>query len=467
MTNFEDFETAAPSRKLGAAKASIAASALLALAKLAAGLWSGSLSLLSEAGHGFVDTGATILTFFAVREANKPADEEHHYGHGKFEALAALVETGLLFGLALFVVSEAVRRLNDEAGNQVDTGWPVFVVLGGSILVDAVRSRQLSKIANAEGSDALAADALHFASDLISSILVLIGLGATHLGFPNGDALAAFGVALFIAVAGFRLGRRTIETLLDAAPQELVPHFQKIITDVPGVIALESLRLRMMGQKVMGEASIAVSRALSVEQAARIKNVVLRVIAADSPQAEITVTAEPRALDDETVIERILLVAARRHLQVHHIITQQVEGRLSISIDMELDGEMELRRAHAIASAFENAIRDEFGADIEIDTHLEPLAPHVLIGRDADPVMHGAIEEALHRHAAAQGMVHDVHDVRVRGTAGGLVVNYHCRLEDGLTVEAVHEAVDGVERRLREEFPTILRIAGHPEPMEA
>ncbi len=466
MTNFEDLETAAPSRKLGAAKASIAASALLAFAKLAAGLWSGSLSLLSEAGHGFVDTGATILTFFAVREADKPADEEHHYGHGKFEALAALVETGLLFGLALFVVSEAARRLND-GDNQVDAGWPVFVVLGGSILVDAVRSRQLAKIAHTEGSDALAADALHFASDLISSILVLIGLGATHLGFLNGDALAAFGVALFIAVAGFRLGRRTIETLLDAAPQEQVPHFQKIITDVPGVIALESLRLRMMGRKVMGEASIAVSRALSVEQAARIKNVVLRVIAADSPQAEITVTAEPRALDDETVIERILLVAARRHLQVHHIITQQVEGRLSISIDMELDGEMELRRAHAIASAFENAIRDEFGADIEIDTHLEPLAPHVLIGRDADPVMHGAIEEALQRHAAAQGMVHDVHDVRVRGTAAGLVVNYHCRLDDGLTVEAVHEAVDGVERRLREEFPTILRIAGHPEPMGA
>lgn len=466
MTNADELEISEPSEKLSAAKASIAASALLALAKLAAGLWSGSLSLLSEAGHAGVDTGATILTYFAVRAADKPADEEHHYGHGKIESLAALVETGFLFGLALVVVAEAVRRLG-EGEHDVDTGWPVFAVLGGSILIDFVRSRQLARIAKAEGSEALAADALHFASDLISSVLVLLGLVATHFGFATGDAVAAFGVALFIAVAGFRLGRRTIETLLDAAPKELVPHFNKIINDVPGVIGLESLRLRTVGHKVIGEASIAVSRTLSVEQAARIKAMVNRAIAADSPNAEITITVEPRALDDETVIERILLVAARRHLQSHHIVVQQLDEKLSISLDMEMEGELELARAHAVASEFEKALRDEFGADTEIDTHLEPLAPHVLIGRDADPVMREAVVNSLQLHAAAEGAVHDVHDVRVRGTSSGLVVNYHCRFDERLTVEAVHEALDAMERKLREEFPTILRIAGHPEPIGA
>ncbi len=465
MSKAENVDEADPSRKLTAAKASIAASALLTCAKLAAGLWSGSLSLLSEAGHAAVDTGATILTYFAVREAEKPADAEHHYGHGKIEALAALMETGLLFGLALFVVEEAARRLGEPA--PVDADWPVFAVLGVSILVDLVRSRQLSRIAEAEGSDALAADALHFASDLIASVLVAVGLAATRFGFVHGDALAAFGVALFIAMAGFRLGRRTIETLLDAAPRELVPQFEKVIREVPGVIALESLRLRTVGHNVIGEASIAVSRSLRVEQAARIKDAVVAAVEAHSPRARITVTTEPRAIDDETVIERILLVAARRHLPVHHIIAQQIEERLSICLDLELDAAMPLRRAHEFATQFENAIRDEFGADIEIDTHLEPLAPHILIGREADPVMRNAIAEALAGYAAVQGDVHDVHDVRVRGTADGLVVNYHCRLDDLLTVEAAHEAVDAIERRLREEFPTILRVAGHSEPSEA
>jgi cation diffusion facilitator family transporter len=464
MSKAENVDEADPSRKLTAAKASIAASALLTCAKLAAGLWSGSLSLLSEAGHAAVDTGATILTYFAVREADKPADAEHHYGHGKIEALAALMETGLLFGLALFVVEEAARRLGEPA--PVDADWPVFAVLGVSILVDFVRSRQLSRIAEAEGSDALAADALHFASDLIASALVAAGLAATRFGFVHGDALAAFGVALFIALAGFRLGRRTIETLLDAAPRELVPQFENVIGGVPGVIALESLRLRTVGQNVIGEASIAVSRSLRVEQAARIKDAVVAAVEAHSPRARITVTTEPRAIDDETVIERILLVAARRHLPVHHIIAQQIEERLSICLDLELDAAMPLRRAHEVATQFENAIRDEFGADIEIDTHLEPLAPHILIGREADPVMRNAIADALTGYAALQRDVHDVHDVRVRGTADGLVVNYHCRVDDLLTVEAAHEAIDAIERRLREEFPTILRVAGHSEPNE-
>ena len=261
MTTLDAADLAGQSRKLAAARASIAASALLAVAKLAAGLWSGSLALLSEAGHAFVDTGATILTFYAVREAEKPADAEHHYGHGKFEALAALIETGFLFGLALLVVGEAIRRLM-EPDVRIDAGWPVYAVLGVSIAIDFVRSRQLETIAQEEHSDALAADALHFASDLVSSVLALAGVAATHFGFLKGDALASFGVAVFIAIAGYRLGKRTISTLLDAAPGDLTPQIRQAIAEVPGVIALDDLRLRSVGPEVIGEAVIGVSRSL-------------------------------------------------------------------------------------------------------------------------------------------------------------------------------------------------------------
>jgi cation diffusion facilitator family transporter len=463
MNEIGALDPVAPGRKIAAAKASIAASAVLALAKLAAGSWSGSLALLSEGGHAVVDTGATVLTYFAVREAEKPADLEHHYGHGKFESLAALVETGLLFGLALFVVGEAFRRLG-EPDVEIDAGWPVYLVLGVSIAIDFVRSRQLSRIAREEGSDALAADALHFASDLVSSILVLLGLVATRYGFARGDAVAAFGVAGFIAIAGFRLGRRTIETLLDAAPRDLAPQLEEIIRDVPGVIAVDNLRLRSVGPEVIGEATIGVSRTLRVEQAARIKDAVAAALAAKAPRARITVAVDPRVLDDETIIERIMLVASRRHLPVHHIITQQIGERFSIGLDMEVDGAMPQGRAHAIATDFERAIRDEFGADVEIETHIEPLAPHVLTGRDVGPFGLREIEQALAGHCAAVGQIVDVHDVRVRETAGGLVVNYHCRVDPLVSVEAAHGAVDEVERRVREKFPAILRIVGHAEP---
>jgi len=462
MSETIDTSTDAAARKTAAAKASIAASAALTLAKLAAGLASGSLALMSEAGHSAADVAATVLTYFAVRQAEKPADEKHHYGHGKVESLAALIETGLLFGLALVVAGQAAQRLGDS-DIEIDAGWPVFAVLGLSIIVDFVRSRRLNAIAKETQSDALAADALHFASDLVSSGLVICGLAATRLGFPQGDALAAFGVAAFIAVAGFRLGRRTVATLLDAAPQELVPQIQALLRATPGVIAVESLRLRTAGPKVMGEAVLRVARTLPLERATRIKEEANAAILRAAPGAEIALVAHPIALDDETVLERILLVAARRRLQVHHIIAQLVGERLSITLDLELDGAMSHGRAHAIASDLEQAIREEFGEAIEIETHIEPSEPHLLTGQDAPPQTLGAIADALARHAAEGGKIAHIHDVRARATQDGLVVNYHCCVDPALSVDATHAAVDEVERAMRGEFPNILRIAGHAE----
>jgi cation diffusion facilitator family transporter len=463
MTETRALHARGAGRKIAAARASIAASALLAAAKLAAGLWSGSLALLSEAGHAFVDTGATALTYYAVREAEKPADDEHHYGHGKYEALAALVETGLLFGLALVVVGEAIRRLG-EAHVAIDAGWPAYGVLIVSIIVDAVRSHQLDAIAKAERSDALAADALHFASDLVSSVLALIGIAAVHFGFPQGDALASLGVAVFIAIAGYRLGRRTIDTLLDAAPRDVTPRIEAAIRDVPGVLALEALRLRSAGAEVIGEATIAVARTLRVEQAARIKAAVGDAILAAVPHARVTVTTDPLALDDESIVERILLVASRRHITAHHIIAQEIGEKLAIGVDIELDGTMPIGRAHAIATEFEAAIRDEFGADVEIETHIEPLTPHVLIGRDAGESVAADVAGILARHATQVDYIADIHDVRVRESTGGLVVNYHCTVDPNVPVETVHAAVDLLERRVRESRPEILRIVGHAEP---
>ena len=406
-----------------------------------------------------------MLTYFAVREAEKPADAEHHYGHGKYEALAALVETGLLFGLALLVVGEAIRRLQ-EPYVEIDADWPAYAVLGVSIAIDFLRSRQLAAIAKETRSDALAADALHFSSDLISSILVLIGLIAAQFGFRQGDALAALGVAVFIAVAGYRLGKRTVGTLLDAAPPELAARLEAAILNTPGVIALDSLRLRSVGAEVIGDATIGVARTLRVEQAGRIKAAAEAAIAEAAPNARITVTTEPRALDDETVIERIALVAARRHLPVHHVIAQQIGDKLSIGLDIEVDGATPLGRAHAIATDFERAIRDEFGADVEIETHIEPLSPHVLTGRDAEAGEARRIADALSRHSMDIADLAHVHDVRVRETGGRLVVNYHCRVAPSVSVETAHAAVDELERRMREEFPAILRIIGHAEPAD-
>ena len=447
-----------------AAITSFLASALLALAKLAAGLLSGSLALLSEAGHGLIDTGATLLTWLAIRESSKPADDGHHYGHAKMEPLAALVETGLLLALAAFVLIEAVQHLV-WPGLPVEATPLAFAVLGVSVVVDAVRWRNLAAIARQTKSDALAADALHFSSDLVSSVFVIIGLLLARAGFPQGDALAALAVSLFIGIAGYRLARRTIDALVDAAPQGLSEQVRKIVGDVPGIAEIPAIRLRPSGGEVLGEVIVGVSRTLPLERVAQIKAEAEKRLALVLPEASLTITANPVALDDETVLERVLLVAARRRLAVHHVTVQDIDGVKAVSLDLELDGKLTHGAAHDIASALEMAIEAEIGGAFEVETHVEPMETLELAGVDAPAAVKIAVRDSLKAHAAAGNAISDPHSVRVRQTAAGLVVNYHCRISAALSVDEVHAHVDALDRAVRAEHPEILRIVGHAEPL--
>jgi len=453
---------AAQHLKQRAALASIGVSAALTFAKLAAGLFSGSLALLSEAGHNLVDTGITVITFFAVRTAGKPADEEHPYGHGKVETVAALIETGLLFGLSVFILVEAIQRLK-ESSVAIDANVWAFGVLIVSILVDLSRGFALWRVAHATKSDALAADVMHFSSDVVGSALALCGLIAARFGFLQGDAIAAVGVALFIAIAGFRLGRSAFDKLIDTAPKDVSDGVRRIAEEVPGVSGVDTVRLRHSGSDIIGDVGIFVPRTLTLENVAAIKDAVQSAIAAAYPDVSVTVATQPVALDDETVLERLLLIAAKRHATIHNVIVQEVAGRTSIGFDIEVDGAMSLGQAHEIASLLERDARREFGFDIEVDSHIEPLEPRELPGQDAPPEVRDAIAAALTR--LAREPVVEIHSVRVRETPAGLVVNYHCRANPALSVEKGHLAVDDIERELIREFPKIARIIGHAEPL--
>jgi cation diffusion facilitator family transporter len=462
-TKLEKPMTDANRRKERAAIASIAVSTLMTLAKLIAGLASGSLAVLSEAGNNLADIATTVLTYFAIRIANKPADADHQFGHGKVESLAALVETGVLFAMAAYILFEAVKRLagHDAA---IEAGPLTFGVLIISMIVDFFRWRSLKRIAKETRSEALGADALHFSSDIVSSALALVGLTAAHYGYPEGDAAAALGVAGFIAVAGFQIGRRTVDTLLDAAPKGLTEAITSIARSVPGVIDVTTARLRPAGAEVVGDISIMVSRTLPLEKVAAIKANVAAAIAARHPEVALTVAAHPVALDNETILERVALIAGKRHVPVHHVTLQEIDGRTSISFDVELDGRMTHGNAHEIASGLELQIRQELGPDIEVETHIEPQEPRQMQGQDASPETCADIAATLAQRALEAGPIRDIHNVRVRRTPAGLVVNYHCCVDPDLRVDAVHDHVDELERKVRGDFAEIVRIVGHAEP---
>lgn len=451
-------------RKERAALWSIAASAGITLAKGAVGLASGSLALISDAAHSLLDVAATTITWLAVRASDKPPDEQHQYGHGKLESLAALVETAFLFLLSGAVALEGVRRLW-QGNADVQPSWIAAGVLVVSIAVDAWRWRGLKQVAGETGSEALEADALHFSADLINSALVLVALGAAAVGYPQGDAAVAIGVSLFIAGAGFRLARRTVESLLDAAPKGLTERIRSKVEDVPGVVSVERVRVRPAGDKVFGEILVHVSRTLPLEHVAAVKERILSAVAEDAPRSEIVIAIEPMQLDDETILEQVLLLAAKQRLPVHHVMVQEVNGRTSLSLDLEVDGRLSLGAAHAVATKLEGAIREEFGSEMEVDTHIEPLRIAPMAGRDETPEVLGRIERALSATAQLLGELNDIHSVRVRRTSDGLVVTYHCRFDPTLSVARVHAHVDEFERRMRDTHPEILRLIGHAEPI--
>ena len=426
---------------------SVAVSAGLTLAKTAVGLASGSLAILSEAAHSLIDLAATSMTFFAIRISGKPADAEHHYGHGKVESVAALIETGLLFVLSIAVIVEAVRRLMGAREHTVAATAAAFAVIAISVVVDFFRARLLYRVAAATSSEALEADGLHFSSDMWSSLAVLAGLAGVALGYPWADSAAAIVVAAFVCLAGYRLGRRTVDTLTDTAPEGIAERIAAIGRRVPGVVAIERVRARPVGPNLFVDVALAISRTLPLDRVTAIKDEVARTIRAELPNAEATITTSPRALDDETMLERIMVIARNRTLAVHHVTVHAIGGRLAVSLDLEVDGALGLNAAHEVASGLEQAVRAELGPDVEVETHIEPLQTDRLAGRDT-----------------SSERVGEVHDVRVRETADGEIVNFHCQVDPSLTVHDVHEKVDDVERALRRRWPSIKRVIGHAEP---
>jgi len=448
--------------KSSVAAISIFASAAMAVAKFVVGILIGSLALISEALHSSVDVVATIITWLVVRVSDLPADKEHHYGHGKLESLSALGVIAMLYVLAGGILVESYSRLTEGTPPPVISAIP-FIVLLVDIAVNFWRARALHRAARDTRSQALAADALHFASDVLGSIAVIIGLALTGFGYRWGDAAAAIAVAAMISLLGLRLARSTVETLLDRAPEGVSEQAIAAIKAVPGVVDVDRLRVRVVGPTHFIDAIVKVPRTFPIDRVEEIKRKAQQAVASALGDADLTFTAVPVARDNESVRERIMVIARNSGLAVHHVTVHDLGGKLTVSIDLEVDGDMELTAAHDIAHELERNIREEFGEDVEVDTHIEPLEPELPVGTDAAPDRVETIKAALAR-LAADGAIHDIHNVRVRDTDAGEIVNFHGRAAPSMSVIRVHERVDEIERALRRAFPTIKRVISHAEP---
>jgi cation diffusion facilitator family transporter len=449
--------------KQAVALSSIFASALMTVAKFIVGLSTGSLGLISEGLHSLLDFCATIMTYMAVRVSDRPADSDHTYGHGKIESIAALAETGLLFLTSIWIVYEAAHRL--LAGKiDVEATWLSVAVIVVCIGVDISRARALKRVAEKTKSQALEADALHFSSDVLSSIVVLIGLGCVALGWPQGDALAAIGVSFFVCHVGWKLGKRTVDTLIDTAPRGAVERIGAFVSSVEGVAGVDRVRIRPAGSIFFVDVKVAVGRSFSQARVASIRDDIVKAIQTEMSEAEVTVATRPLALDDETIHQRVTVIAGNHNVSVHHITAHHASGRLSVALDLEVAGHCSILDAHDVASHLEAEIRAEFGGETEVDTHIEPLQDRGVDGNDVEAAAQEEIRTLLERLVSETGKLGATHKVRIRKTDLGLIVLFHCRTAPEKTVVEVHEIVDELERKIRQAYPGIWRIVAHTEP---
>jgi cation diffusion facilitator family transporter len=463
--------------KRSAALLSVFAALIITLLKLITGIATGSLGMLSEAAHSGIDLCASAITFFSVQVSDRPADEDHNYGHGKIESLSAFVETVLMLGSCVWILTEAIRRILFRQHLSLTFSiWP-FAVLLLSITVDYSRSRTLHRVAVQHKSEALEADAIHFRTDIWSSFAVLVGLLATYAGahwhlhfLELADPIAAIIVSGIILRVSWQLARRTIDALLDATPAETRAQTRRdLIRDlaaIDGVLSVDRVRTRRSGSSYFADVTLGLPRKLTFQRSEQITAAATAAVQRHLPGADVVVHSVPMASTAESVHDRIRAVAARSNLTIHDVSVQEYNHQLHVEQHLEVDETMPLRDAHALATRLESEMRREIPAIAVILTHIE--SEPATIERPASLERDRQLEVRLRRAAAAFPEILDIHEVFVTRIPNHgndrIQVSCHCTLPDELPMAEVHAVITALEGAFKLDAPEVSRLLIHPEP---
>jgi cation diffusion facilitator family transporter len=461
--------------KKRAALLSVGSAVLLVSLKTFLVLRTGSLGVLSEALHSSLDLVAAIITFLSVRVSDQPADERHPYGHGKFENFSAFVETALLVMTALYIIYEAFDRLFFHHVH-IQPSITAIAVLFVALAIDITRSRALAHAAKKFDSEALEADALHFSTDVWSTMVVIAGIGLVWAGqawnmpsFVYADAISGLVVAAVILWVGSRLGKRTLDALLDVSPEGLQGSIARAVASMDGVLDVDRIRVRRAGNRHFVDATVSVARTASLEQVHALSDAIEKRIGEIVP-ADVMVHAEPRAPQGEHLFEAIRAMAQKRGLAIHDVTALQQDGQLFVELHLEVDEQLSLRDAHRQASELEDDIRELRGGPMEVTIHIEPLGRHIAIpdsGAGEMKQLSQGIEQFTNSLSSEFDELVNCHDVRVRQVDHRIVVTCHCIMKSALPITEVHDVTAALEDRVKEKFPQIYRVTIHPEPLES
>lgn len=451
------------------AAASVGVAVALTLFKLVVGLATGSLGILAEAAHSGLDLVAAFVTFLAVSISGRAPDKQHQYGHGKIENLSALFETLLLLVTCVWIIYEATQRLFVKSVEIEPSIW-AFLVMGTSLAALIWISGLLYRTAHKYHSQALEADALHFKTDIWSTIVVILGLVLVLVGDLTGqqailgkaDAIAALFVALIVVKVSVDLGKRTIDALIDTAPPGVDSTIAERVRTVPGVDHVDAVRVRRSGPETFADVTISVPASLPVDEAHNVATAVEEAVRGVVPQSDVMVHTDPHD-DSESVLQDVRQIARRLRLDVHNVDVQRIGEHLHVALDLEVAPQLSLREAHALATQLEQRLRDEVSGISRIDTHIEPRPQAESAGRDVtgqSPALVTAVKDALRDLPLISGF----HNITILQSESRYTVSVHCTFDPDASIADVHRVSDLAGERVRAALPAVQRVIVHSEP---
>jgi len=444
---------------------SVLVGVILTSTKLTAGLMSGSLGILSEALHSFLDLGAALITYFSVRISSRPPDSAHQYGHGKVENMSALAEAFLLFVTCAWIIYEAVRRLTGKVVH-VEASVLAFAVMIFALILDVLISQVLYRGAKKYSSQALEADALHYSSDILSSAVVIAGLIGVRFGLKWLDPIAALGVALLVIIASYRLSRRAVEELLDRAPPGIDKKIIEHLGAVSSNIKVEKIRVRRSGPSTFVDMVVSAHRLTPLSRGHELADEIEAEVKKIVPDSDVLVHLHPTS-DGETITDAIRAVA-NRFEQIQEVHNMQIykegeNGKYFVSLHAKLAPSLSLEDAHAVMDNLESAIKNELPEVDHIETHIETAdAPCNGSKRTLSPEK----IRLLHKEVLKDKRVKEMHDVVMHETKTGIIISCHVLIEKDLPLDEAHQVTTYVEEKIKSLFDSVSDVVVHAEPFE-
>jgi cation diffusion facilitator family transporter len=444
--------------KLRVLKFSAVAIASVVLVEVVLGLVVDSLAILSDGLHALLDVFSTVMLFVATRASLKPPDEEHMYGHEKFEAIGGLIGGIILVGVAILIFYEAAIRL--IGGIQVKEGLQLagFFAIGYTLCIDLFRVTIFRGAGHSQSTSVKAGfyDAI---SDLGSTIIALIGFGLATLGFYYGDSIASIFLGFMLIFLSIRLARASIMELSDTASEELVQKIRSVVFAQGGILSCRNLKARKVGSKIFVECTVQVPSSMSLEEAHALASEIEENLVKTFGNVDATIHIEPA--EEETKMEQLVekLATVEGVKEVHDIATVYANGKLYITLHAYVNQKLSVEEAHEIAEKIENRMHAEIKQLENVTVHVEPHSAEKRASDIDEKELKKLIDQLAEKVKTSLRLKRTV----TYAAEGKQYINIDCCFTKHVPLTEAHEIASQVEKEIAEYFADAI-VTVHIEP---